>query len=444
MIIKTKKLITAIWKHKLMFIILSIAFLAIGVGTVHLINANVKQAQIRIALSYPGIEKGLNPDGSRFDVSQIKEPEIIGNIIEKGTLPDKLQLTDIRSMIEISPLVPAGMSERIEAARKAGTEFIYYPNEFSINLDFNTSMTQKQGFSLLEGIVDEYAKYFFNLFSEQGILVSSINGIDYTEYDYPEMSYVIGKKLDIINNYLEEKREETRDFRSPTKNITYSDLLSTVTVLRDIDLKSLESIIESYSLSKDKEMLINLYEHRIKKLELQRDKKKAEAAILAGMMDIFDHEKSVVLVAGVEDKEFKPTDGTSYYDRLAENSIDASVISTDNDYQIEYYQELIEEYKKDESAKNQKQVALDDINGILSNIDTKVNDIIVKAETITTEYYTQKIGNAIEKISNPSLIKNTNEKLIYLIALFLGFTLATIITIEKEFIKPKNKKRGVK
>jgi hypothetical protein len=113
-------------------------------------------------------------------------------------------------------------------------------------------------------------------------------------------------------------------------------------------------------------------------------------------------------------------------------------------YQIEYYQELIDEYKKDESAKNQKQVALDDINGILNNIDTKVNDIITKAETITTEYYTQKIGNAIEKISNPSLIKNTNEKLIYLIALFLGFTLATIITIEKEFIKPKNKKRGVK
>jgi hypothetical protein len=116
-------------------------------------------------------------------------------------------------MIEIYPLVPAGMSERVEAARKAGTEFIYYPNEFSINLDFNTSMTQKQGYSLLEDIVDEYAKYFFNLFSEQGILVSSINGIDYTEYDYPEMSYVIGKKLDIINNYLEEKREETRDFQ---------------------------------------------------------------------------------------------------------------------------------------------------------------------------------------------------------------------------------------
>jgi capsular polysaccharide biosynthesis protein len=61
MIIKTKKLITAIWKHKLMFIILSIAFLAIGVGVVHLINANVKQAQIRIALSYPGIEKGSKP-----------------------------------------------------------------------------------------------------------------------------------------------------------------------------------------------------------------------------------------------------------------------------------------------------------------------------------------------------------------------------------------------
>jgi hypothetical protein len=189
-------------------------------------------------------------------------------------LPEELSVSDIKSMIEIFPLVPAGMSDRIEAARKAGTEYIYYPNEFSINFDFNTTMNQTEGLGFLDTLVKEYQDYFFNLFSEQGILISSINGIDYKEYDYPEMSFVIERKLDIINNYLEEKREETKDYRSEKNSLAYSDLISNVLVLKDIDLKSMESLIGSYSLTKDKEKLITLYEHRIKKLELEGDKKK--------------------------------------------------------------------------------------------------------------------------------------------------------------------------
>jgi hypothetical protein len=157
-------------------------------------------------------------------------------------------------------------------------------------------------------------------------------------------------------------------------------------------------------------------------------------------MKIFDHEKSVVLVAGVENQEFTPTEGTSYYDTLAEDSIDASVISTDNEYQIEYYKSLIEKYNKNTELSRLQKNALKDVNKILSNIDEKVDEIITKTELITTEYYTNKIGNAIEKISSTKIIENINEKVVYALALFLGLILSTLIIIDKEFIKSKNRK----
>jgi sugar phosphate isomerase/epimerase len=96
-------------------------------------------------------------------------------------------------------------------------------------------------------------------------------------------------------------------------------------IIKNNDFAALESIIEKFNLSKNANNLIRLYEFQIKELELNMKKKDAEAKSTINLMQNFDQKKSVVMVPGIDNKEFKADSMISYYDKLAERAATASV-----------------------------------------------------------------------------------------------------------------------
>ena len=106
-------LLTTIWKRKY-FIILFCTLFTLAVYCYFALKYPVRYVtETVIALSFPGIEKHLNPDGSVFTKEQIITPDIL----TKASTPllDKenfdLSPADIRAMVAIQAVIPPEIAE---------------------------------------------------------------------------------------------------------------------------------------------------------------------------------------------------------------------------------------------------------------------------------------------------------------------------------------------
>ena len=62
-------------KYFLFILLIVMLFAVMGEGYHFLILSNMKS--MTVSLNYPGAEQGLNPDGSRFNISEMSDDEIL-------------------------------------------------------------------------------------------------------------------------------------------------------------------------------------------------------------------------------------------------------------------------------------------------------------------------------------------------------------------------------
>ncbi len=75
--ISLREIIEAVWKGKWIIAIVTIIALILGgVGTYIMMPGSYSVVTI-VEINYPGIELGKNPDGTQFDIRQIKSPYVI-------------------------------------------------------------------------------------------------------------------------------------------------------------------------------------------------------------------------------------------------------------------------------------------------------------------------------------------------------------------------------
>lgn len=154
-------------------------------------------AKIMISLNFDGIEKGLDPYGQAFDLGKIKAPVVTSKAIKALEL-DKLGITadDLRRNLVITPVVPGEVVQKI------------------VNLK----------------------EYFFEAYGDRPVLANAIGKLDYSEYDYPDVSTIMHNQIEIINNYLDTKNREASDFRSQKTGLAFADIMESVNLIDVVDI----------------------------------------------------------------------------------------------------------------------------------------------------------------------------------------------------------------
>lgn len=267
--ISLREILEVIWKGKwLIALITIVAVLLTGIGT-YIMLPNSQHVVAIININYPGIEQGLNPDGTQFDILQLKSPYVIEKALEELALTNSgLKLDEIRRNIDITPIVPDDVSQRAETILKQGQEFVYYPSEYKITYKINKAFSYSQGIQLVEEIISQYKKYFYMLYSDVKTVENTISNVDLSNYDYPDIVEIINKQVESVQELLESKAEEGSGFRSSNTGYTFTDLSRSYDVLKNVDITKLESLVNTNTLTKDRERLIKDYEYRVKRMEL--------------------------------------------------------------------------------------------------------------------------------------------------------------------------------
>lgn len=452
--ISLREILQSVWKGKKIIAITTAVALVTGLVGASLTNPNRHYnaaAESIIAFNYEGIEKGLDPHGQKFDIGKLKSPGILDKIVQKTKKvePD-ITVDDIRNNIEITPIVPGEVTQRIKAQIesvekgkenvKSLEEYVYFPNQFVIryNMPDSLDLPGSKSREILDGVIDEYIQYFNDTYTDRSTLANALGNFNYNEYDYPEVANVMRGQINVMKSYIDARNREAGDYRSQATGLTFSDLRGQLDVVDSIDVNRLNSLVTAYKLTKDKDRLVKSLQERIKNYQLTVAKKRDESAKASDIVSKFQKDKNVIVAGNGTAESMVETEKTNpLYDSLVQRSLDTSVDATDALHEIGYLNQQIALYQaEDGTPVEQKKKAEQDAAVLIKRLDEKMKNMIELTNKTVAEYYENKYDkNAVTRVTPAASVNLSNDKLglILAVSVVLGLMVGIFIALFREY-----------
>ncbi len=357
-----------------------------------------------VSFNYSGIEKGLAPDGGKFDVNTLKNPNVIERSLTDLNLPlDALE--SIRQGISFEGIVPSDAIDRItiyssvyeKGDIKAAQEILdttYYPTQFKVTFNYSAckELTNNQPVEVFNRILENYAQYFFEKYGFNEALGSAVTGMDYQSYDYPEQIDVFDSSLTTLQNYISTlSSSDTTRFRSTTTGLTFADLSSSIQTIRSVDLTMLSSEILMNTVTKNKPALVDYYTHRIE--ILTRECAVSQSELEAVTKSIEEYQLGSVIVYGDSGQGgLQYNSNSDEYDKLFDRKVNAQKTLTSKQEALKDYQKRLNMLKAQTPG---TQAEIERVEAELSVLNGKITDLINKTNATANEYYeTVYLANA--------------------------------------------------
>lgn len=206
-----------------------------------LIPAEAKlHASAGISLNYSLASQGLNPNGSRFNQTDILSTEILERAIEKGALED-ITAEDLKRTIQVRPTVQGSSL----------TESSYFiSTQFSMRYNADKKTFSQDGEKLLTLVTQAYREWFVKEYSAN----TSMLKVDFTQaeaQDYLDTCSFLSQIAEAIGEYMLNMSSEEPAFRSSVNGETFQSLSSQAYEAAGTLVESLEAYVLEQGISKD-------------------------------------------------------------------------------------------------------------------------------------------------------------------------------------------------
>lgn len=288
-------------------------------------------ARAVISFQYEGIEDGVDPNGAAFDINKLKSPKVIEDaLMSLGS--SEYDAEKIRESIEIEGVIPKDAVERITVIKEMSLENVsnyekildvsYFPSQYIVYLRKSSGMSGTDTVQILNSILESYRTYFMDMYANTEVLTVTGNLIDYKDYDYAEAMDMLETQMEIMQEYVSERREQAPEFRSSNTGLSFGDISMALATVSEIDIANLDSYIESHTLTKDVQRQREYYEYRIKKYSMQIAENQVELSNIQSVIDKYQKDPLVIVSSQETTQEIGQTN--EYYDQLLQQRLDIS------------------------------------------------------------------------------------------------------------------------
>ncbi|MBP1565021.1 MAG: lipopolysaccharide biosynthesis protein [Oscillospiraceae bacterium] len=459
---KLKKYL-AIWLSATIIVsILSILGLSIMNADEH------KEVESLVSFTFDGIEKGKDPNGNKFDVNSLKNPQIIEGALTECGYPLEL-IEPIRRNITFKGVVPEDAIERITAyktlyeaesgasslaALESMLEVSYYPTQYKVIFNYSScNFSNSDAAQFLNEMLEEYNSYFLEKYGYNEAFGSAITAIDYNDYDYAEALDVFTDTMSSLKSYVNGlANADTIRFRSSVTGRTFSDLSKTISTLQDIDIDVLASYIDFFNVTKDREKLLTYYQYRIEALQRQEV---IHREVLATVVEsINTYQKNTVMIFGNGNDSIDTTaqEASAEYDRLFNQRISVQNDLSNTIQRIDYYQKRIERLTSTPVADASKR---EKVEADLAIIDEKLDILLQEVNDTADEYYENVVYAKSYNVLVPAVASTTSvvksaimDSLLYVViidallfVIYFGYSFIRAIADENKAPAPKKNGR---
>ena len=373
-----------------------------------------------VSFSYRGVESGLDPDGNRFDETEMKSEELIRQAAETiGQGLSDEEVEQIREALRIQSDIPEDALERVSTnASIYGDNEIsevteiedaaYFPSRYSVTFRYkDAGFSAQRGTLFLEELLKAYEQRFYEEYGYNASAERVLSDVDYDSYDYVNAAEVLQDRLSLLRSYLARLtgQDNTR-FVSKETGYSFSDLLSAVDTIQEEDVQWLSSYIISNNLTKDKPLLIDYYQYKIEDAERALTQLDARLFTLNELIASYTKTNAIFPSLGSagssEENSFlsayefsQPSD---MYDGLINQKVDCQTNFSETEEQIAFYQRRIERLQNSESSGDPALVETR-----LEIIQTKIGKILQDVRLTAEEYFsTVELRRAVNAVMGPS------------------------------------------
>ena len=382
------------------------AFVSVGIAYAFQKSFYLGDATALIGLNYDGINKGLDPNGNKLDITKIKSPSVIESALTN--LDMNTEESDIiRQNLNITGVVPEdamnemtmyydvfsnGSNSALQAAQSI-LDSKFYSSKYLVTFNyFKAGFSFEEGKEILNEVLNSYRSYFFETYNYNVALGSSVSVVDYTTYDYAEAVNIFSNSLDSVTDYLNNiKQSDTSSFRSSVTGYSFDDLLAEASLIKNNDLDRSSSYITINNITKnDKDSMISYYKYLVEQLER---KKAVSVSTLNSINDsISSYEKDpLIMVVGSDSESSTEEDGKTVsqninkaYDDLVSQKIDTQKTISSYSKNIRYYNSIISAFNKSRTSSKEEIAKAEDY---LSVLNDRLQKLIDNTNKTAEEYY---------------------------------------------------------
>lgn len=409
--------------------------------------SNVSEGKVStiINFSFDGIESGLDPNGNKFDVNEIKSDDIIQQSLDELGLKN-VNVENIGKHISIDGIVPSNVINRItQYTPMIGSDTVesskiiqdtsYYPTQYKMEIEYSKSgLSKMEAANLLNEITGRYYDVFYARYGYNESLENAVKSIDYKDYDYIDAVDVFNTSLNSLKNYLNEleSRDKTR-FRADN-GYTFADISASIDTICNEDLDWASSYISLKNVSRDKKTLVANYNFKIESLRRIKAVAKETIDALEDTIDVY--EKNSILILGNSSDSTSATidQSTDTYDNLIDQKISAEKEYASCEQKISLYEKRIKALESSSATKEDNEI----VEQQFEKISDKVDSLLETANETASQYYEKVLLNNAYTVLSPasdsfmalvktSVSNSTRNIFIYEIILISVYLTAAIV-----------------
>ena len=401
----------------------------------------------RVVFSFPGYAKGQYPDGSKFSPDDVAATDVIADAIKRVGFDQSSDFqTRIRSALSVEGVIPADISKARDHARALGeVPSAYVPDEFvvSLTLGRNFPLDRRQRGILLNAIINAYRAKFERTYVDVplafGNAFETLKNADYFEYEQ-----VLPEEVGNITSFLKEKLDEAKNYRSPTTNLSFSDLLDQTELFSQIRLNEILGIIRANGLSRNRQLVLVQMNYFLRTLQDQeREAIEDESVIRDLLAKSESHSQGYVLGVKSEVAEQRPSApmldqglidsllANDAYSLLVRRALDAGLNVKHIQSEEAKLKEQIREMEISLQSSDQQNVAaITQVNASLDGLKAAYDELVDKIRKTQADYSRQEFADAItlsDGIYTEGMIKPLAESLV--LGLLLGGSLGAGLSL---------------
>lgn len=416
-----------------------------------------------VSFSYDGVEQGLNPDGNRFDPSEMKSEELVRQAAQAvGVTLEGEDAERVREALIVAGAIPADALERMLtntsiygedeiAETEEVKESAYFPSQYTVTFRYqDAGLSPKQGAEFLTALLDAYGASFYKTYGHNEAMELIWSDMDYQAYDYVDAVEILRSRLSSIRAYVARlsDRDKAR-FVSKETGYSFSDLVGAIDVIRSEDLQWLDAYITSNNMTKDKDNLIDYYRYKIQDAERALAQQDARLFTLNELIESYNKTSAIFPnVAGATEDGSLPsyeyTQPSAMYDSLVSQKIACQTDMSETSEQIALFTRRIERLQESQPTGN-FEVVETRLGAVYEKINLLLQDIRLTADEF---FKTEELKRAVQTLAEPevpslwsiSAVMGAAKDIIITEALLFGVYILCVLN--SVFAPSRKKRRG--
>lgn len=246
-------MIQTIFKHKAFIIIIMIVCMVAAFSFDFILKYN--KMTMTLTLNYEGTERGLYPNGTRFNIFEIVSDEVLDSTLKKLQMRD-MTADNLRNRIDFYAKNTTRDASYVKSVIESGKDYSYVPNEYTISYSQKNKVSKNRTRDVLRALTESYRDYFIQNYTEKATVLEYEN-IDTSKLEYIEIAELYTDKINSVIYYLRSHLAENPTFRSDTTGQTFEDLIVKLDNLNTIDVTKYRAYIVSSGITRNKAEFLN-------------------------------------------------------------------------------------------------------------------------------------------------------------------------------------------